>query len=244
MKKKNFILLFASALVLGFTACGSDDEDNGGGTPNPDPTPNPTETPASLKGSSYYLVALDSESAKTIETKVVKDYRPDVVPDNHLYLWAGYVDGSVVGPNSFGVTEGWTALKVGPGAGWSGCGFIVKNDLDATIKSDLRGITADHYLHFAIKSKDTATHNIIFTDDSKTEVRLGIGAVGKELEAAPIYADFKRDGEWHVIEIAMKDVFAKGLKYQNPSNENIVAFLSGAVEGTELSVDAIFFYKK
>ena len=84
MKKKNLMLLFISALLMGFTfaSCGSDDDPV---VEKPDPVepvePDDPERQASLEGSNYYVIALDQATFEKIESKVVADFRPNGAAD-------------------------------------------------------------------------------------------------------------------------------------------------------------------
>ena len=65
------------------------------------------------------------------------------------------------------------------------------------------------------------------------------------LEGVEPYTDFERDGEWHEIEVPVKYLVDKGLRYDNviPTGDMAI-FYSGGVAGTTLDVDAVFFYQK
>lgn len=245
MKKNTFILLFAALLIGGFTACKKsssspeeeDPDGNGNGGGN-------NKTAVYLEGSDYYLIAMDETTKDKINAKVNKDYRSD---ENliKLNIWPGtgdsYTAGSPSGPNSFGEVQPWVSLVVNAPAGWSGFGFSP----EATTV-DFSGVTNDHVLHFAIKSKDDATHIIALTDGSG-EYRVAIGASGfnDNGNITPAYTNFTRDGEWHHIEIPMSVFISKGLTYRSGgfTGGNIFYALSGSAKGVTLDLDAIFIYK-
>ncbi|NDV80019.1 hypothetical protein [Dysgonomonas sp. 511] len=243
MKKNFFMLLFMSLLFTGIvaTSCSSDDDDNvekPGGNNNGGDDGNDKDLHESLQGSNYYVLILDGETSATIEKKIVADYRPDDT-NKFLYVWDNTYDGGTsTGPNFYGEVEGWTSLIVG-GAGWSGCGFAVTDGVDMTKVDD------SYSFHIAMKSKDNASHVLIFYGNDGTkdvEVKICIGSTNFE-EVAP-YTDFKRDGEWHEIIIPVSDLFDKGLRFAKASPDaNVLAFLSGGVTGTTLDADAAFFYK-
>ena len=122
MKKKNLMLLFISALLMGFTfaSCGSDDDPV---VEKPDPVepvePDDPERQASLEGSNYYVIALDQATFEKIESKVVADFRPNGAADGtpadgknkNLYIWNGYEPGAEsVGPNYY-LEQGWTSFQ-------------------------------------------------------------------------------------------------------------------------------------
>jgi len=247
MKKQTLLAAFLGLLIAGTTmvSCSkssptpTDKEEPGKEEPGKEGPLKPTDSPY-LKGSDYYLIALDSESEKHIKSKIKQDLRTDD-ENMHLYIWEGtYSAGTSSGPNAFGEVEGWTSLIVGS-VGWSGFGF--STDAAKGFKADLTGITGDHYLHFAIKSKDKASHQLILNSGiDKDDYKIVIGS--ESFEGTAPTTDFERDGEWHHIEIKMSTLFEKGLKYRTPISANILAILSGPVAGTTLDIDGIFFYKK
>lgn len=248
MKKKSIMLLLMSLLLVGFvsTSC-SDSDDDGDGTEKKDDDKNggndddgndPADLHESLQGSNYYLIILDGESAASIQKKIVKDYRPDDV-DKFLFYWDNtYNAGTATGPNFYGEVEGWTSMVVGE-VGWSGAGFAINSGVDMTAIND------DYAFHIAMKSKDNASHVIIFYGNDGTkdvEVKVCIGSANFE-EVVP-YTNFTRDGEWHEIIIPMSYLFDQGLRFAKAlPNANVLAFLSGGVTGTTLDADAAFFYK-
>ncbi len=247
MKKQNLLLLillsvfFASTVIV--TSCGKDndpkieDEDddgdgNGGGS-----------NAEYLQGSDYYLISLDEITKAKIESKVTKDYRVDEA-NRFLYVWDNtYVAGNPTGPNAFGEVEAWTSLVVGS-VGWSGMGISPGGA--STI--DLSKVTPQHTFHFAIKSKDNATH-MIGLGDGTNNFRLAIGATafvdgGNTFQP---YKNFTRDGEWHHIEIPMSEFMGTGkLNFREGgfTTDNVFSVLSGGTAGTTLDIDAVFIYKK
>jgi len=213
-----------------------------------------TDYSKSLKGSNYYVIAMDATTFTSIQSKVVADFRPDDVT-KFLYVWENtYSAGTSTGPNFYGEVEAWTSLVVGS-VGWSGAGFNVK---DATLLDKLSDVATNpdgYYLHIGIKSKNSATHLIaldgspITNTTTATSGKVAIGSTpfvdnGNTYAAV---ADFKRDGEWHEIEIPMSTFFQLGLKYVSGTNSagaNVLWFLSGGTAGTTFDIDAVFIYKK
>ncbi|MFZ4862258.1 hypothetical protein ACL9RF_08735 [Sphingobacterium sp. Mn56C] len=247
MKKQSLLLLCLGLLFAGpsFTSCSKDDapktEEPGKEEPGKEEPGNQNISPY-LKGSDYYLLTLDEQSEKHIKTKIKKDYRVDDIK-YFLYVWDGtYTEGTSSGPNAFGEVEGWASLKVGT-AGWSGCGFAPFKDASTGQEEliDFSGINNDFTFHIAMKSKDKASHTLLF-NDGKRDVKVVIGDT--DMEGEKPYKNFTRDGEWHHIEIPYAYLAEKGLKYEEPFNANIVAILSGGVVGTELNIDGLFFFKK
>lgn len=152
MKKKNLMLLFISALLMGFTfaSCGGDDDGapekpkteepgGGGGNEGEDPDPENPDTgdindpSGSLSGSDYFVIQLDETCASKIKNKVVAEFYPNGVDGEseeeakkarHLYLWENtYEPGVPSGPNCYGLIQGWVSVVVANGATWSGGGY-------------------------------------------------------------------------------------------------------------------------
>src|SRR5690606_25740348 len=178
MKKQNLLLLFLSVFFVSVIVMScSKDNDPGVNDEQKDDDDVDETLSVYLQGSDYYLITLDETSKTKIASKVKKDYRTDD-ENMFLYIWEGtYEPGVSTGPNSFGEVEGWTSLVVG-GGGWSGCGFATLSDDDTGDKfyADLSGVTEDHVLHFAMKSKDNATHMIKLRGNDDSVVELAIGA--------------------------------------------------------------------
>lgn len=253
MKKQSVLLMLLAVLFTASvtTSCSKskdkpkDEDEQPGGNNNPNLS-------KYLQGSDYYLISLDETSKKNIESKVKKDYRTDDV-NTHLYIWAAgetYTAGTSSGPNAFGEVEGWTSLIVAAPAGWSGLGFQNSGSIDFT------GLTDSHVLHFAMKSKDQASHQIILYDkNASAAAKFTIGAAGNAIDGinpsnnltvdgVANQSNFARDGEWHHIEIPFSTIKLQGVKYTSViTDDNMMAILSGGTPGVTLDIDGIFFYK-
>ena len=252
MKKQPLLLFFIAALFVAFTttSCSKKDDTKKDDTENPGDGDGeePADLSPYLKGSNYYLITLDETSAGHIKSKIVKDYRPGEGPDGTsvIDIWPGgetYSAGSASGPNAFGEVEGWLSLVVTGFQGWSGGGV----NHTAAPFLDLSGVKDDYTFHIAMKSKDNATHRLIFypTDGDGKEVAISIGSKPYGDETTQPVADFARDGEWHHIEIPAKTLFDLGLRYTAATKAGYVfGFQSGGVEGTTFDIDGVFFYKK
>lgn len=240
MKKQTLSLFLIAALFVAFTttSCSKKDDTKKEETEEPGgEEPGGATTAAALKGSDYYLIALDETSGGKIKSKIKGDFRTDDL-NMFLYVWENtYSAGSSSGPNSFGEVEGWTSLVVGS-VGWSGCGYSPA----ATNTVKLDALTDDFVLRFAMKSKDNASHQIGLFDGTNT-AKITIGATAFEGDAP--YKNFARDGEWHEFEIPMSVLKDKGLRYTSAgfNSGNLFSILSGPVAGTTLDIDGIFFYK-
>lgn len=247
--KRNFLKLmsvFAFA-AISMVACEKPNSGNGGIKEDDDPVNENLH--ASLKGSAYVPVVIDEESAKAIEKKIVADLRVDDV-NNFLYVWENtYVAGEGAGLNFYEGT-GYTSLVVG-NVGWSGAGFIheaAAGELEPFVNNDLD----KWYFHLAYKTNDaTVAHR----------VQIFWGREGATTDYAfAIAADFNDNGtitkvvnpisnngkvvanEWNEYEIPLKDM---GIDFtQKLFAINYITVLSGGTPGTQLNLDAIFFYKK
>lgn len=202
MKKKNLMLLFISALLMGFTfaSCGGDDdgapqkpdteEPGGGDEPTPDdPNIGDISDPnGSLDGSDYFVIQLDETCANKIKNKVVAEFYANGVDGEteeeakktrHLYVWENtYEAGSPSGPNCYGLIHGWTSLVVANNKTWSGAGYNVPayyaNDL---LKMKQIGEEPEkYYFHIAYKTKQTGKSHLLtlsYGDNNKGSVAIG-----------------------------------------------------------------------
>ncbi|MFI3303622.1 MAG: Ig-like domain-containing protein [Rikenellaceae bacterium] len=203
------------------------------------------ETHASLLGSDYYLVSLDYITYDTVADRVVQDLRVDDL-NTFLYVWAGYTAGTSSGVNAYGQTESWTCLQVESSSGWSGLGVCVGENGDYTALNALSEITDnadEYYLHIAIKSSTPVSHCI-----KMESVGSGVCVIGNNgaVDGVAISYPLTTDGEWQHFDIPMTHFTSQGFAF-NPSNTasaNVFIMLSGAVDGTPLDYDAVFFYKK
>ena len=246
MKKKNLMLLFASALLMGFTFVGCGGSDDGEGPKKPD-----TETPddtnddedntsdivdpnGSLEGSDYFVIQLDETAAKKIKGKVIAEFYPNGVDGEteeeakqtkHLYVWDNtYIAGTPSGPNCYGLVQGWTSLVV-TNAGWSGAGYQVpafcKDDL---LKMKKIGTEPEKYfLHIAVKTKQAGRPHLLllnYGDNNTGKVAIG-GDFTDGDKTFTSFANITTDGEWNEINIPISEFMkpaAGGLDYSNESN--------------------------
>lgn len=230
IKQWHILFVLGLFLCLSHSSCSDDDKD--------DETTS-TELPPSLKGSNYYPIILDNISAEKIKDKIAIDYRPDN-ETRKVYLWAdSYTSRLCTEKNFYNQWQGWRSYSVST-LGWSAAAFNVLADGEGI---DLTGLDDSYTFHMAIKSKDKANHAVRFLGSNGQLYGFAIGTAG--LEGVEPYTDFPRDGEWHEIEVPVKVLFDKGLKYEHviPSGD-LAIFYSGGVTGTTLDIDAVFFYKK
>lgn len=244
MKKKNLMLLFISALLMGFTfaSCGSDDDPAPEKKPNTEEPIDPPHTDDSLEGSNYYVIALDQATFEKIENKVVADFRPNGAADGtaadgknkNLFVWHGYEPGAeAVGPNYYS-EQGWTSFQAN--GEWNGAGYFVPwafqeegqemkyIETKAAIEKlkDIDGHYEDYYLHIAIKDSKARDvfHSITLwyiknADGSNNAGTVVLGNISSEGENPQApYKDFRRDGEWEAFDIPLTLFHEQGLKYK------------------------------
>ena len=156
--------------------------------------------------------------------------------NRNLYIWDNTFvpvarDGKV---NSFGWEEGYNMFTVAS-AGWSGLGFNIVNE-------DLSMIDDTYWLHFAMKGDDQERHT-----SHQITVSNANFIVGNSDGKLASIGDFKRDGKWYYFDIPVKALrqFADPVLKGNAAafDDNIIAFISGGITDSELSIDNIFFYK-
>ena len=157
-----------------------------------------------------------------------------------LYVWENTYagvdqDGSL---NSFGQPEDHVAMDVAY-VGWSGCGFCA-----STAEPQDWSVLDDSWvLHFAIKSKDAASHR--FAVAGTAAFTLGQA----EFEGGKLLGDFPRDDEWYYVDVPYSVIRELGLEWNEQDGgvsaytSNYLTILSGGVAGTQLRLDNIFWYK-
>ena len=190
------------------------------------------------KASKFIPIAISESVGEAMpEADVVFDATIDD-NRNFLYVWdntyAGVdQDGSL---NSFGQPEDHIAMDVTT-FGWSGCGFCAVN---AT--QDWSVLDDSWVLHFAIKSTDNASHQIVVGED------FGFTLGSTELNGAKVLGDFARNGEWYYVDLpfsVIKQLATVPMWGEDPTQYtgNYLKILSGGVQGTQLRLDNIFWYK-
>lgn len=279
MKKLFVSMLTVAALVMAGCDKNDDNGGNGGNGNNGgnDPVgPNPTELHESLKGSNYLPIVLDSESFAAIESKIVADIRPNdstvdgVHYNGYVNCWhwnPAFTALDPVGPNFYGVLEGWMSYTITPDLGWYGMGIAVttKADLvgigdggakldDATIAdmtkkasaaiTALSKLDASYSLHLALKSARQGIYSFKLYDGIIDGCEVNIGATagdGSDFQ-------FARDGEWHEVIIPLQFFINKGLNFANIATLNDINALALTQPATgtwvsDLNLDAVFFYQ-
>lgn len=205
-----------------------------------------TTTAAEVKGSQIWPIVLDGVTYETCASKVVADFRIDDT-NNFLYVWASgetYDAGEGTGVNFFGNNEGYVSLIVKAPEGWSGCGFHVGAANISKMKELRDAIVAspdDFYLHLAMKATTTGNHQFYTFAEKAASFAVGTATI----EAGAVIGDFTRDGAWHEFDVPMAQFAAALSKVNIPdAGLDIFSCLSGAQAGSQLNLDAVYFYKK
>ena len=199
---------------------------------------------AAVKGSQIWPIILDGVTAEANQSKIVATFQPNEA-DQFLYVWENTYSGvSATGLNFYGNTEGYTALAVG-GAGWSGMGFCLTDagtgwQNAAALKDAIVANPDDYFLHLAIKSTDNYAHCFYFMGAESTKFVLGTQSVYE----GPVLGNFTRDGSWAEFDIPMS-AYANALANQAvAAGVNVFVVLTEGVQGAQLNLDAVYFYKK
>ena len=199
-----------------------------------------------VKGTKIWPIILDAVTAEENASKIAGDLRVDDT-NNFLYIWAAgetYVAGEGTGLNFHGNTEGYVALTVAAPAGWSGLGFCL-GEPSALVAESLRQlIVADpdkYFLHIAMKATTQGNHQFYTFNTAATSFAVGTATI----ETGQVIGDFPRDGAWYEFDVPMA-TFAQALATTTPfpTGGNIFCALSGAAVGSQLNLDAVYFYEK
>ena len=200
-----------------------------------------------VKGTKIWPVVMDQLTADAYSPRIVGDLRVDD-ENNFLDIWAKgetYIAGDGTGLNFHGNSEGYVALTVAAPAGWSGGGFRLG---EASIKAaeELRQLIVanpdKYFLHIAMKATTPGNHEF-YTFGAKGVTSFAIGTA--TIEAGAVIGDFNRDGSWAEFDVPMA-TYATALANVTPAADAyvILAFLSGATVGSQLNLDAVYFYEK
>ena len=245
--KKNFfkfaIAAFASVLVV--CSCNKDNGENGGnGGLKGDEDEDITSLHPSLQGSEYVTIALDEYPTQSMSKRIKASYQVD--DDNvWLYVWdETYTAGTASGLNFYGEATGWTSLVVA-NVGWSGAGWCVVKPETVPAFVESASDLSKWKFHIAYKGAANVAHIVIlYWNDQVYKFAVGQGSLedaGVAYNAiAPVSGTFT-PGVWNEYEISLDKT---GMDYTKTTKGNLAAILSGGVTGTQIDVDAVFFYKK
>lgn len=202
-------------------------------------------TTAQVKGTKIWPIVLDAVTAEANASKIVGDLRIDDT-NNFLYIWAAgetYVAGEGTGLNFHGNTEGYVALTVAAPQGWSGLGFCLGEASAAAAEQLRQAIVANpdkYFLHIAMKATTPGNHQFYTFNDAVTSFAVGTATI----EAGAVIGDFTRDGSWAEFDVPMANFAAALANIPFPTGGNIFCALSGAAVGSQLNLDAVYFYEK
>ena len=198
-----------------------------------------------VKGSQIWPVILDATTAESVKSKIVASFAPNDV-DQFLYVWDNTyaANDNPTGMNFYGNTEGFTAMTV-TALGWSGCGFCLTKDGNGweaaeALRAAIVANPDDYYLHLAIKSTDNYSHCFYMFGSEATKFVLG----SKVVYDGAVYSDFTRDGSWQEFDIPMSKYATALSEAACVAGVNVFVILSEGIQGAQLNVDAIYFYKK
>lgn len=198
-----------------------------------------------VKGSQIWPIIMDGVTYEANASKIKADFRVDGT-NNFLYIWASgetYIPGDGAGKNFFGNNEGYLSLTVAAPQGWSGCGFCLGATSAAAAEELRKAIVAnpdDYYFHFAMKATTTGNHQFYIFNDAITSFAVGTATI----EKGAVIGDFTRDGSWTEFDVPMSQ-FANALASLTfKTDYNIFCALSGGQVGSQLNLDAVYFYKK
>ncbi|MBR6034891.1 MAG: Ig domain-containing protein [Paludibacteraceae bacterium] len=199
-----------------------------------------------LKGSQVWPIILDGTTLEANASKVVASFQPNDV-DQFLYIWNSgdtYAGAEATGLNFHGNGDGYTALVV-TDKGWAGAGFCLTDagngwQAAKALNDAIVAAPDDYFLHLAIKSTDNYSHCFYFMGSEATKFVLGATSVYD----GPILANFDRDGAWHEFDIPMSSYAAALATAPVVAGVNVFVMLTEGVQGAQLNLDAVYFYKK
>ena len=198
-----------------------------------------------LKGSKFWPIILDGTTLTANEAKMVASFQPNDV-DQFLYVWEGTYDGggNATGLNFHGNGDGYTALVV-TSKGWAGMGFCLTatgNGWEAAeaLRAAIVADPDNYFLHLAIKATDQANQCFYFMGNEATKFVLGSASVYD----GPVYQNFTRDGSWAEFDIPMSAYASALANAPVEAGVNVFVALTEGVQGYQLNLDAVYFYKK
>lgn len=200
-----------------------------------------------VKGSQIWPIILDATTYETCASKVVSDFRIDDTVNN-LFVWpdgSSYNAGEGTGVNFFGNNEGYVSLVVVAPAGWSGCGINIgaaNIDKLKTLRDAIVASPDDFYLHLAMKATTEGNHQFYTFGDAVSSFAIGTATI----EKGEVIGDFTRDGAWHEFDVPMAKFASAiaGIDIKDGEGHDILSCLSGNKVGSQLNLDAVYFYKK
>lgn len=201
-----------------------------------------------IEAKRIWPIVLDGITAEANESLIAGDIRPDPENGNNLDIWASgetYTAGNGSGLNYFGNGEGYVSLIVAAPAGWSGGGFNIGKASSIQAMKDVKDAIVTNpdkmYLHIGMKATTAGNHEFYLFGSDATAFNIGSAAI----EKGAVIGDFERDGAWHGFDIPMAQ-FANVIAEIsiNDAGQYIMSFLSGNATGSQLNLDAVYFYEK
>ena len=201
---------------------------------------------AKISAKRIWPIVLDGVTAEANASLIAGDLRVDD-EQNHLYVWAAgetYIAGEGTGKNYFGNNEGYVALTVAAPDGWSGLGFCIEKAESVNAISALKeAIVANPdkiFLHLGMKATTPGNHQFYTFGTAATSFAIGTATI----EAGEVIGDFERDGAWHGFDVPMANFVNAIAGAEVKSGINILCALSGNAAGSQLNLDAVYFYEK
>lgn len=201
---------------------------------------------AKISAKRIWPIVLDGVTAEANASLIAGDLRVDD-EQNHLYVWAAgetYIAGEGTGKNYFGNNEGYVALTVAAPDGWSGLGFCIEKAESVNAISALKeAIVANPdkiFLHLGMKATTPGNHQFYTFGTAATSFAIGTATI----EAGEVFGDFERDGAWHGFDVPMASFASTIASAEVKSGINILCALSGSAVGSQLNLDAVYFYEK
>jgi len=249
---KKIFTIFAIAASMMVVSCG---KDNGSSTDNG--STKKTETEQGKEGEEekkegettttmgIVPILIDEATATKVQNYILADFRVDDT-NNFLYVWEGtYEAGDGAGLNASGNADGYCDLVV-TNVGWSGAGFFVSTTCPNIDKFIELTKLENTEFHISYKGKAGVPHLIIVNNNYKFCIGEGSFTDNGETFNAikPTTGEFEAN-EWNEYVVKVKDMgldfssFPKG--GSNSAGDNIVSFLSGGTQGTEIKLDKIYF---
>ncbi|MCC8174988.1 MAG: T9SS type A sorting domain-containing protein [Bacteroidales bacterium] len=209
------------------------------------------------------LVGLDAESSYVFDCFItnnytltqaqakgytVNDYRVNDVT-SHFWWWNeaawnawdnnGYPDVDFSDePGYIGVVTNAAAVS----SGWSGGGIA----LDAAGNYDFSHMSGDTHFHVAFRSTTltSAALNIFAEDGVDAPANLSLGSA---FDGQPVLAGYGSDDEeWVGVDITLNNLKKLWPAFEIPSSSNwtgnVLAILTGAIEGKNLCLDGVYCY--
>ena len=206
----------------------------------------PIDDPVSvIKDYKYFVITMpDADFDKIAEDAL--DMRVNDA-DMFFQIWDthDYKNPAELTYKSLEVTSGY-GVEVDD-EGWSGLGFNYQNK---TLLANMSKITEDNgegwYFHISIKVNSDVPQLIGFDGETGSYKFAINGDYNDNGSTYHKIADIPTDGNFHDVEVSMTNAINAGLIYSNKPTKalNLVWVLSGGVQGTQLYIDNIYFYKK